>query len=137
MPAVAAITAPPVVVLRIEPEVIFEIARFVVVAFVVVEFPVMTRLPLIVEDAEERKPPESVERPVTPTVEENVAAPVTISVPVVVAPPRIVRPVPFVAPPIVEDALMITPMVEVGAKYAVAPEPFTSQLLPKICDGVA
>ncbi len=32
------------------------IARFVVVAFVVVELPVMTRLPLIVEEAVERNP---------------------------------------------------------------------------------
>jgi len=53
-----------------------EIAKEVVVAADVVEFPVITRLPLIVEEALERKPPVRVERPVTPRVEEKVAAPV-------------------------------------------------------------
>ena len=108
------------------------------VALVVVEFPKMVRLPLIVLEAEEIKPPVSVERLVTARVEERVAAPVTESVlwkmpdPVVVAPPKIVRPVVFVFPPIVEEALTIMPIVEVGAKYAVAPEPFTSHDLPKL-----
>ena len=42
-------------------------ANFVVVALVVVEFPVMTRLLLIVEEADERNPPVRVESPVTVT----------------------------------------------------------------------
>ena len=42
MPATAAMTAPPVVVLRREPLVMLEIARFVVVAFVVVELLMFT-----------------------------------------------------------------------------------------------
>ena len=49
-------TAPPVVVLRILPEAMLEIAREVVIAFVVVEFPVTFRLPLIVVEPTETMP---------------------------------------------------------------------------------
>ena len=63
MPAVAAIMAPPVVVLRRLPEPIFDTARFVVVALVVVELsPVKFWR---VEEADERNPPVNVESPVT------------------------------------------------------------------------
>ena len=44
--------APPVVVFKSEPEEMDEIAKAVVVALVVVEFPVITRLLLIVDDAD-------------------------------------------------------------------------------------
>jgi hypothetical protein len=124
--ATAGIIAPPVVVLSMEPEVIAEIASCVVVALVVVELPTMVRLPFTVEDAEEINPPVSVERLVTARVLWRILEPV------VVAPPSMVRPVALVFPPMVEEAVrIILCTVEVGARYAVAPEPFTSQLLPK------
>jgi hypothetical protein len=49
--------------------VIDEIARAVVVAFVVVEFPTMTRFPLKVEEAEMRRPIEVVGLRDEPTTE--------------------------------------------------------------------
>ena len=55
MPAIAATTPPVAFVLRRE-EVIEEIARAVVVALVVVEFPVTMRLPLIVVEPTETNP---------------------------------------------------------------------------------
>ena len=111
----AGISAPPVVVLRSEPEVIPEMARALVVALVVVELPVITRLEFMVEDANERKPPVRVEREVTPSVEERVVAPVTASVlwrvvaPVVVAPPLMVRPVVAPPAPMVVEAKEVSP----------------------------
>ena len=41
------------------------VKKFVVVALVVVELPTITKLPLTVEEAPERKPPVKVERPET------------------------------------------------------------------------
>lgn len=61
MPATAAMIDPPVLALRMT----FEsdvTARLVVVAWVVVEFPVTTRFPLMVDEAVERMPPENVRR---------------------------------------------------------------------------
>ena len=57
------------------------IAKFVVVAFVVVEFPVMTRLPLMVEEAVERKPA-------------RVVAPVNVAPEIVGDVPKTSAPVP-------------------------------------------
>ena len=72
--------APPVVVFSKLPDAMPLMAKAVVVALVVVEFPVMTRLPFTVEEADERKPPVRVASEVTERVEESVAAPVTPSV---------------------------------------------------------
>jgi len=55
VPAIAATTAPVLVVLS-KDEVMPVMAKAVVVAFVVVELPTMTRLPLMVEEALLRKP---------------------------------------------------------------------------------
>jgi hypothetical protein len=87
-----------VVVLRILPEVMAEIANCVVVAFVAVAFPEMVRLELMVLEAEEINPLWKRCRSV------------------VVAAPLMVRPVPVVAPPRVVDAFTMTPMVVVGAR---------------------
>ena len=56
MPAVAAIRAPPVVVLRRDPEVMEEMAKLVEVELVEVELPVMFKLPMIVEELFEINP---------------------------------------------------------------------------------
>ena len=55
----------------------------VVVAFVVVEFPVITKLPMFVEEADEMKPPVSVARPETEREER---------VPILVREERVVTP---------------------------------------------
>lgn len=70
--------------------------RFVVVAEVAVALPVMTRLPLTVEEAFERKPPASTERPV---VVENVVVAFCV-----------------VSDEMVEEAEMMIPLVVVGAR---------------------
>ncbi len=77
----AAISAPPAVVLTSAPEAIPEIAKAVVVAFVVVELPVITKLPLMVEEAEERKPA-------------RVVAPVRVAPPIVGEVPNTKAPLP-------------------------------------------
>ena len=55
--------APPVVVLSIEPEVMFEMARAVVVAPWSTVLPEMVRVLLMVVDADEMMPPKKYERP--------------------------------------------------------------------------
>lgn len=52
--------------------------------------------------------------------------------PVVVAPPVIVSPPACRPLPIVDEAFTIMPIVEVGARYAVAPVPLISHVLPKL-----
>ena len=84
-------SAPPVVVLRMLPEAIEEIAKLVVVAAEVVAL-VAVKVPKVLE-ALVRIPPESVASPVTPRVDESVAlwsvaAPLAVSV---------VKVAPFVA----------------------------------------
>jgi hypothetical protein len=66
VPATAATIEPFAFVLRRD-EAIEEIAKAVVVAFVVVEFPVMTRFELMVEDAETKMPRVVVGRREVPT----------------------------------------------------------------------
>ena len=56
MPGVAAMMAPPAVVLRREPEVMLEMAKVVEVALLVVAFPVTMSVPLIVELPLVRRP---------------------------------------------------------------------------------
>ncbi len=61
-----------------------------------------------------------------PTLPANVLAPVpcTMRFPVVVAPPEMVSPPACAPEPMVEEAVMMMDwIVEVGARYAVAPEP--------------
>ena len=60
MPAVAATIAPPVVVLRMLPDAMFDMASEVVVALVVVAFPTTLRLPLMVVEPMATKPFENV-----------------------------------------------------------------------------
>lgn len=121
-------TAPPVVVLRIEPEVMVEIARLVVVAWEVVALPMRTRLepketapatfrreemvvePLtasaeVVAAFTERKPPL-----VALKTEAMVVEPVRYEEPVVVAPPEMVRPPIWEPEPIVDDACEMSPL---------------------------
>ena len=66
-------------------EVTEEIARLVVVALVVVELPVMTRLPFTVEEAVERKPAR-VESPEAERVVKEAAPPVIASAPTLIEP---------------------------------------------------
>jgi hypothetical protein len=107
-------------------------ARFVVVALVVVEFPITVRLPFIVLEAAEINPAVSVESPVTLKVEEKVEAPVCAVVPwksalpEVVAFPLMVRP-PVPDPfPMVEDALAINPLWKRWSSEVVAPPKMVS-----------
>src|SRR5258708_6360340 len=118
-------------------ELAVEAKEAVVVAFVVVEFPTMTRLPLTVDEADERKPPVRVARPVTLKVDESVEAPPTERVPfvemlpfvVVVALPPIQR---FEATErLVVEALpkVVRPVTESDEERVAAPE---TPKVPKI-----
>jgi hypothetical protein len=71
--------------------------KFVVVALVVVELPVITRLPFTVDEAFERKPPDRTESPV---VVENVVVEFCV-----------------VSEAMVEEAEIMIPRVVVGARY--------------------
>ena len=79
-----------------------EAKRFVVVALVVVEFPVMTKLALMVEEALERKPVK-VESPEAERVVKEPAPPVMASAPTSMEPnPEVMEPVPR-APTVVKE----------------------------------
>ena len=86
-----------------------EAKRFVVVALVVVEFPVMTKLALMVEEALERKPPVSVERLATASVPVKLAALEIVwelmAPEVMVFPPKAKAPLEVMAPEVMRPVL--------------------------------
>ena len=79
-------------------------AKLVVVALVVVELPPINKFPLMVDDADERNPPVSVESPVTESV------PLSVVFPEVSVPKEAV-----VVKRLVEDAVVVKKFVEVAA----------------------
>ena len=102
-----------------------ELKCAVVVAFVVVEFPLMKRLPPMVEDADARKPPVSVERPVTESVPKEAEVPkrfvldaIELNRAVVVALVVVELPVMTRLPLTVEEAAMKPPL-SVARPFAV------------------
>jgi hypothetical protein len=117
----AAMSAPPVVVLSMLPEAMEEIARLVVVAADVVALRAV-KLPKVL-DALVSMPPVSVESPVTERVEESVALE-SVATPLAV---RVEKVAPLVAlrlPPMVEDAeekklVVVAPPLKVAAPATV------------------
>jgi hypothetical protein len=116
--------------------------RFVDVAFVVV--PLIESNELIVDDADEMKPPVNVESPVTPRVDERVAAPAMLAVPVAVrfARERLpeIRPLPWterncvgVDVPNPRKPVDVNVLVAVPPKNACVAESCVVEALPLNC----